>query len=200
MKKKILLAFLSLAFLGFPVFASDKFHVEALEDFSSENPNNFFKAKLIEDATFGETFMIKGDVINCEVKEVTDPTRAKRNARIYFKLLSYEDKIGVHNFNGVYVAKYAKTILSKEEIEKIPPKQAAKKTIRLAGNLVVAGFSTAFSFFDGVHYNKEGNRFKSGVKQAYDDSLFSYIGYGQEVEIKTGDEFYLIVKKFQEEK
>ena len=196
--KKTLLAFLSLAFLGFPAFAADKFHVEALEDFSSENPSNFFKAKLIEDTTLEESYMIKGDIINCELKEVTDPTRAKRNARIYFKLLCYEDKMGTHEFNSVYVAKYAKTILSKEEIEKIPPKQVAKKTIRLAGNFVAAGFSTVFSFFDGVHYNKEGNRFKSGVKQAYDDSLFSYIGYGQEVEIKTGDEFYLIVKRIQD--
>ena len=60
------------------------------------------------------------------------------------------------------------------------------------------GFSQALSFVDGAKTNTEGNRIKSGAKQVYDDSILSFIKYGNEIDIKKGDVFYLIVKEEKE--
>ena len=82
-----------------------------------------------------------------------------------------------------------------EEIKKIPPKKIVKKTASTVGSFFVKGFSYGVSFVDGFSENKEDNRLKSGAKQVYDDSFLSYIEYGSEVEIKEGDEFYLVISK-----
>lgn len=198
--KKILALFL-FVFLALSSFAlaKDNIKVTALSDYDSSSPKENFKAKLAEDGQIDGIYMIKGDILNCELIEIKDPTRAKRDAKIFFKLISYEDSKGTHYFKDNYAAKYAKTVLSKEEIEKIPPKTMAKKTARTVGNFFVSGFSYAFSFVDGAKENKENNRLKSGAKQAYKDSFFSYVEYGNEVQIKKGDEFYFQVKKYKED-
>ena len=82
-----------------------------------------------------------------------------------------------------------------EEIKKTPPKTIVKKTASTVGNFFVKGFSYGVSFVDGVKENKEDNRLKSGVKQVYDDSFLSLVEYGEEIEIKEGQEFYFVVKK-----
>ena len=113
---------------------------------------------------------------------------------------SYSDKKGTHKIEPKMIAKYTEKVLSVEEIKKTPPKKIAKKAVSTVGNFFVAGFSYGVSFVDGVKQNKEDNRLKSGVKQVYDDSFLSYVEYGHEVEIKEGQEFYLVVKKAKEEK
>lgn len=139
-------------------------------------------------------FMIKGDIINCSTLKVTDPKRAKRNAKIFFSLDSYVDSKGIHNFKRNLTGKYAKTVISKDNIKDIDAKKAAKSTAGMVGNHFIPGVSYGISFVDGVVENQEGNRLKSGAKQVYKDSFLSYVEYGEEIEIKEGDEFYLIVK------
>ena len=181
-----------------PVFAADKLHVSAMDNFSSINPSESFQVMLIEDSVLNDVYMIKGDILNCTLKKTTDPTRAKRDAKIYLNVVSYTDKKGTHEFSDKMIGKYAKKILSYEEVKKTPPKTIVKKTAGTVGNFFVKGFSYAVSFVDGFKENKEDNRLKSGAKQVYDDSFLSYVEYGQEVEIKEGDEFYLIVKKVKD--
>lgn len=185
--KKIILFF---CLLNSFCLASSKLHVEALEDFNSILPNKNFKVKLVEDSKIEDINMIRNDIINCELKEVKDPTRAKQNAKIFYILKSYEDNIGVHNFRDIYVAKYSKTI----PIENTG--QIAKKTATTVGSFFVKGLSYGVSFAEGVKNNEEDNRLVSGVKKVYDDSFLSLGEYGKEISIKKGDIFYLIVKKY----
>lgn len=191
--KKIL--FLFMIFLFSQAHAADKLHVSAMDNFSTKSPEKSFQVMLIEDATLNGVYMIKGDLLNCTLQKITDPTRAKRDAKIFFNLESYTDNKGTHEITPKMTAKYAKTILSVEEAKKIPPKTVAKKTVSTVGNFFVQGFSYGVSFVDGVKENEENNRLKSGAKQVYKDSFLSYVEFGHEVEIQEGDEFYLIVKK-----
>jgi len=194
MRKILILLVYCFAFCSFAC-AKDTLHVSALDDFDTENPSEYFQAKLLADGEIDGIYMIKGDILKLELKKVTDPTRAKRDAKIYFELTAYEDSKGEHKFQNSYVAKYSKSALNKEEIQKIPPKTVAKKAATTVGNFFVSGFSYAFNFVDGAKENSQNNRLKSGVKNAYEKSVFSYVEYGSEVQIKKGDEFYFKIKK-----
>ena len=182
-----------------PVFAADKLHVSAMNDFSSINPTQNFQVMLVEDGVLNGVYMLRGDILNCTLNKTTNPTRAKRDAKIYFNVISYSDKKGTHQIEPKMIAKYAEKVLSVEEVKKTPPKKIAKKAVSTVGNLFVTGFSYGVSFVNGVKENKEDNRLKSGVKQVYDDSFLSYVEYGHEVQIKEGQEFYFIVKKAKEQ-
>ena len=70
-----------------------------------------------------------------------------------------------------------------------------KIPIQTDGDFFVTGVSYGVSFVDGVITNNEENRLKSGVKQVYDDSFISLIELGDEIVIKKGDIFYLILKE-----
>ncbi len=182
-----------------PVFAADKLHVSAMNDFSSINPTQNFQVMLVEDGVLNGIYMLRGDILNCTLNKTTNPTRAKRDAKIYFNVISYSDKKGTHQIEPKMIAKYAEKVLSVEEVKKTPPKKIAKKAVGTVGNLFVTGFSYGVSFVDGIKENKEDNRLKSGVKQVYDDSFLSYAEYGHEVQIKEGQEFYFIVKRAKEQ-
>lgn len=194
--KKLILLFLIM--LISPVFASDKVHVRALDDFSTVEPKETFSVELIEDSSINGVFMLKGDKINCSLLKVTDPTRGKRDAKIFFVLNDYEDKSGSHEIKPLVVAKYAKSVLSVEEVKKTPKRKYVKKAIGTVGNFFYKGVSYGVSFVDGVAQNEEGNRLKSGAKQVYEDSFLSLVEEGQQIEIKTGDEFYFIAKAAKE--
>ncbi len=196
MLKKIII--LSI-FLTLGAFASDKVKVEALSDFSTVNPTKNFNVRLVEDSQIQGLFMLENDILNCKVEKVTDPKRAKLNAGIYLRVISYVDKKGTHKFSENLSAKYAKNVVNKEGIKSIPPKKVVKTTAGAVGSFFVKGISYGISFVDGVVTNEQDNRLKSGVKQVYDDSFLSLIEKGEEVEIKTGDVFYLIIKTDKEE-
>lgn len=196
--KKILLSSICAILMFSSAYASDKIHVKSLSEFSTTNPVEAFKVEVIEDGEVDNMHVIKGDIINCTLEKVTDPKRAKQNAKIYLNVVSYEDKLGEHSFMNPLRAKYAKSVISVEEMQKIPPKQVAKKTVSTVGNFFVKGVSYCVSFVDGFSQNKEDNRLKSGAKQVYDDSFLSLVNYGSQVAIDVGDEFYLIVSKKKE--
>ena len=194
--KKLLL--LSILFLNLSAFASDKLHVKALENYSSETPKEIFQVKLIEDKTVNELYILSGTVLNCKLLKIKDPTRAKMDAKVYFRLISYTDSTGEHKFPKNLTAKYAKKVLNKESIKSIPPKTVVKATTSIAGDLIAPGISTVVSFVDGAVTNQENDRLVSGAKQVYKDSLLSYVEYGEAIYIQEGDTFYLVVKPTKE--
>ena len=76
--------FLILALLGQPVFAKTV-AVEAMSDFTTENPPKEMSVKLLEDVVVDENLTIKAeDIIDGTVIDVTDPKRLKRNATFTF--------------------------------------------------------------------------------------------------------------------
>ncbi|MBQ7286799.1 MAG: hypothetical protein IJW73_03455 [Candidatus Gastranaerophilales bacterium] len=189
--KKLLL--LSIVLLNLSAFASDKLHVKALEDYSSENPKEVFQVELLESKMVNELYILDGSVLNCKLLKVKDPKRAKMNAKVYFRLISYDDNRGQHKFPRNLTAKYAKKILNKEAIKSVPPKTYVKAATSIAGDMIVPGISTAVSFVDGAITNQENDRLVSGAKQVYKDSILSYVEYGEAIEIKKDDVFYLVV-------
>lgn len=194
--KKILL---TLALLSlFSANAAERLHVSAMDDFSSVNPSESFRVKLLEDSQMSGIFMLKGDIIHCSLDKVTDVKRLKRDAKAYFNILAYEDVKGKHDVSDKLIGQYAKRVLNKEEIKKIPPKNVVKKTAGVVGDYFLTGISKGISFVDGMIENKEDNRFKSGAKRVYEDSLLSYVEYGEEIDIKIDDTFYLVVKEKKE--
>ncbi|MBQ2983935.1 MAG: hypothetical protein IJD57_03980 [Candidatus Gastranaerophilales bacterium] len=182
-----------LIFLTSTVFASTKIQLEALENFSTNNPSATFSAKIANDVQLDEINLSKDDIINCTLNKTTAPKRAKMDAKIYFNLLNYQNEQGEHAFSKEYVGKYKSEILI-EKVKNTSPKKVIKSTAGAIGNHYVPGVSQAISFVDGVVTNEEENRLKSGFVQVYKDSPLSYVEKGEEVEIKKGDIFYLLVK------
>ena len=82
----------------------------------------------------------------------------------------------------------------KEELKKIPPFKVMKNAALMVGNYFVKGLSIAYHFGEGFVKNEKDNRFKSGVTNAYEESPLSYIGEGEQLDIKVGDDFYLVFK------
>ena len=95
--------------------------------------------------------------------------------------------------------KYSKTVLSKEELKKIPPAKVIKSAALMVGNYFVKGLSIGVSFVEGFAKNEKDNRFKSAVANAYEESPLSYVSEGEQLDIKVGDDFYLVFKTEEDE-
>ena len=69
-----------------------------------------------------------------------------------------------------------------------------KNGVLMVGSYFVKGLSIGVSFVEGFAKNEKDNRFKSGVANAYEESPISLVEKGDELEIKTGDDFYFVFK------
>lgn len=186
MKKLCLSILCILGLLSQPVFAK-MVAVQALDDFSTENPSRVMSVKMLEDITLDETLTFKtGDILDGKVVDVTDPKRLKRNATFSFVPLSYKNENGeVIEIKGYYPAKYS-TKLNKGEI--------AKTAALGVGSFFVKGLSLGYSAVEGAIKNEKHNRFKSSVTEIYEDSPFSYVEKGGEIIIQKDQPFFLNFK------
>lgn len=163
--------------------------VEALSDFSSINPPKTMTIKVVADVYNDENQLAvpKGTVINGKIVDVKDPKRLKRNATFSFVPTTYTDANGnVNKVKRHFAGKYTTPI---------DKKKLAKNAALGVGNYFVKGLSMGYNTLEGVVKNEEDNRLKSGAKALYKSSPISYIEEGQDIEIKTGEIFYL---KFNE--
>lgn len=178
--------FFILALLGQPVFAKTV-AVEAMSDFTTENPPKEMSVKLLEDVVVDENLTIKAeDIIDGTVIDVTDPKRLKRNATFTFVPTSYKDKDGkVVVIKNYCPAKYT-TKVNKGEL--------AKSAVLGVGNFFVKGLSIGYSAVEGAIKNEKDNRFKSSVNEVYQDSPLSYVEKGAELIIEKGQVFFLNFK------
>lgn len=163
--------------------------VEALNNFSTANPPKTMTIKVVADVYNDENQLAvpKGTVINGKIVDVKDPKRLKRNATFSFVPTTYTDANGnVNKVKRHFAGKYTTPI---------DKKKLAKNAALGVGNYFVKGLSMGYNTLEGVVKNEEDNRLKSGAKALYESSPISYIGEGQDIEIKTGEIFYL---KFNE--
>ncbi len=186
MKKFFILFALIIAFLGQSAMAAT-IRVQALEDFTTENPIEYMSVKTLDDLTLDETLVIKsGSVIKGQITDVKSPKRLKRNANFRFIPLSYTDANGkVIDIDGYYPAKYT-TKLNKGEL--------AKSAALSVGNYFVKGLSMGYSAIEGAVKNEKDNRFKSSVNAVYEDSPFSYVEKGKDIVIQKEQLFLLNFK------
>ena len=181
----ILFAFISV-FVCQPVFA-ETIRVQALEDFTTENPLGYMSVKAMDDLVLDEDLIIKSEsIIKGKIVDVKSPKRLKRNANFKFIPLSYKEENGkVIEINGYYPAKYT-TKLNKGEL--------AKSAALSVGNYFVKGLSMGYSAIEGAVKNEKDNRFKSSVNAVYEDSPFSFVEKGQDIVIAKDQLFLLNFK------
>ena len=175
--------FLLLIMLSQPVLAKP-IAVEALSDFTTENPPKEMSIKLLEDIAVDDTLTIKAEtIVDGNVVDVTDPKRLKRNASFTFVPTSYKDERGqVVVIKNYYPAKYT---------TKVNKGQLAKSAALSVGNFFVKGLSIGYSAVEGAIKNEKDNRFKSSVTEVYQDSPLSYVEKGEELVIEKGQLFFL---------
>ena len=189
--KKIIILLMALL-LPSSVFAAVQVKVSAVDEFHTKKPADSIRVKVREDIVLGDYDLKQNDILKCSVCKVDNPKRGKRTAVFYVHPTSITSSDQVRSINEDYYGKYSKTVLSKEELKNIKPGKVIKKTALTIGSHFVKGLSTGVAFAEGVIKNDEDNRLKSGVVEAYKESPLSYIDKGEELDINTGDEFYLV--------
>lgn len=194
MIKKTLLVLFCIIFQVSATMAAVQMKVSAQKEFRTDKPDYNINVKVLKDTELGNYEIPEGAILECKILEIVDPKRGKRNAGFYVKPESY-----FYNGNNFQIkediyGKYSKTVLSKEELKKIPPAKMVKNAALAVGNHFVKGLSLGVSMVEGVIKNEEDNRIKSGVKKVYKDSPLSYVEEGEQLDLKPGDEFYLVFK------
>lgn len=192
--KKILLSILALLISNMICSASTNIKVEAMENFNTAAPSQVLDVKVLNDTKVNEHSLKSGSTLRCKVVKIVPPKRGKRNASFYLMPYQYVDGWNVVTIQNEYIGKYSKSVISKEELKNLDKGKAVKGVASTVGGYFVKGLGQGISFTQGVIQNEEGNRLVSGVEQVYKDSPLSYIENGNEVEIKTGDIFYLKFK------
>lgn len=185
MLKKILFGCL-LTLIASPVLAVSV-KVKALTPFSTENPADTISVELLEDCELSDTLTLyKGDIIYGKTSDVISPKRLKRNASFSVIPESYVSKDGaMHTFNENLKGKYSMHMDKKE---------LAKSASLTVGSYFVKGLSLGVNAVEGAIKNEEGNRFKSSVVNVYENTPFSYVETGNELNILEGDIFWLKFK------
>ena len=197
--KKILLILALMFFQITACHAAVQMKVVALEEFKTDAPSETIKVKVLQDTVLGSYDIGVNSVLECQVLRIVDPKRLKRNASFYVKPLSYTVDGTVCEIEEEYYGKYSAFVLSKEEVKEIPAGKVIKKAAMTVGDYFVKGLSTCVAFVQGFAKNEKDNRLKSGVVNAYEESPLSYISEGQQLDIKVGDDFYLVFKTKEDE-
>lgn len=192
--KKLLLILSALLIIN-PVMAKSV-KVEALSDFSTENPPQFWRLKVVEGFVADNNFVVHpNSIIEGKITDVTSPKRMKRNASFTFIPHTYYDpQIGyTKDVKRDFEGKYSKK-------SEITAKKVAKKGAITAGNILVSGFiGPGVALVEGAVKNEEGNRAKSAVVSVYESTPLSLANKGAEMEFKKGQVFYMNFKLKGEE-
>ena len=188
MKKFILL--LSALLIMNPSFAKTV-KVEALSDFSTANPPNTWKLKVIDSFVADNGISVHANtIVEGDIIDVTSPKRLKRAASFTFVPRTYYDpQVGYtedvkRDFKGKYSSR-----------TEITPTYVVKKGAITAGSILVGSFvAPAVGLVEGAVKNNEGNRAKSAVVSAYENTPLSYASKGKELEFKKGQVFLMNFK------
>ncbi len=194
MLKKLLTVFVFLIIPMQTVFSADQIKVVATEEFRTDNPAEMINVQVMKASALGRYELKENDVLHCQVLKIADPKRLKRSAGFYVKPVAYTSDGETIKIKDELYGKYSKHVLSKEELKEIEPGKVIKGAALTVGNYFVKGLSIGVSFVEGVVKNEKDNRLKSGVVNAYESSPLSYVEKGEQLDIKVGDDFYLVFK------
>lgn len=194
MKNKIILSILSMVLTILTAQASDKVHVAAIEEFSTNNPPKTVDVRVVDTSTMGHYILKKDDILHCNVIEVTNAKRGKRAASFTVCPTSFTSEGQTTKIDENYYGKYSAKVFSKEELKNIDKMQVGKKAAVTVGNHFMKGVAPAVSLAEGIIKNEDGHPLQSGIKQVYKDSPLSYVEKGKELDLTSNDEFYLIFK------
>ena len=188
MKKFLLIL---VAFLIIQPVMAKSIKVQAMSNFSTVRPPKVWKVKILESFVADNGIVVHQDtVIEGDIVNVKSPQRLKRNATFKFVPKTYFDpqvgeaKIVKRDFEGKYS--------SRGELD---AKTLAKKGAVSAGNMFIGSFvAPTVGFVEGAIKNERGNRVKSAAISAYESTPLSYANKGKEIEIKSGQIFFMNFK------
>jgi len=162
--------------------------VDSASTFSTSNPPKIFQIKLNKKMTISNVDLYQNTIVNCEISEVKSPKRLKRDATFTFVPVSYiNDNNEVVELNKISKMQYIKTLEAKNAA-----KSVAKKAAKTVGGRVVPGLGIGLSAIEGAVSAEKGQKTKSAIHNVYEDSPFSLVENGKELNIYEDD--VLIVK------
>lgn len=188
MKKFLLIL---VAFLIIQPVMAKSIKVQAMSNFSTVRPPKVWKVKILESFVADNGIVVHQDtVIEGDIVNVKSPQRLKRNATFKFVPKTYFDpqvgeaKIVKRDFEGKYS--------SRGELD---AKTLAKKGAVSAGNIFIGSFvAPTVGLVEGAIKNERGSRVKSAAISAYESTPLSYANKGKEIEIKSGQIFFMNFK------
>lgn len=186
--KKIILILLLL--IACPVFAKNV-KVEAVSDFSTENPPEVWSVKVVEGfTTKGGYPVYAGSIIKGRIENVKDPKRLKRNATFTFIPTDYFD------YNTQQWFRVEQSLTAKySSLSDVDAKSIAKTGAVAVGNKLLDGvFGPGIALVEGAVKNEQGNRAKSAVVSVYESTPLSYANKGKELVIEQGRIFVMNFK------
>lgn len=164
-------------------------HVETVTPFSTPMPPQTVKLKSLGEMRLTqEVFIDYGDILVGEITDIKSPKRLKRNATFKFRIYYVEA------FNGKTMSLSEHNIGKYTNEFKVNKRKLATSAALKVGEMFASGISIGYRAVEGAVENHEDGVVKGAVENVYDNSLFSYIKKGVEVEKKTGDKFYLSLK------
>lgn len=168
---------------------ADTMAVQSVTRVSTTSPEKIIKVRVIRDCTLADIPLKIGYILEGKMLSVTDPKRLKRNASFTFYPMNYTDLDGTTTHIPVL---YVGTFSPKFEID---AGSLAKSAALSVGDHFVKGISMGFYAVQGAVQNKEGNVLTSAVSNVYENSIFSYIEKGKQLDIPPSTCFGL---KFKE--
>lgn len=187
-KAVILLAFLFAAIMP---ASAETIKVEALSDFTTENPPETLTVKAVTDLNLDDELLIlEGNILKGDIVDVSSPKRLKRDATFSFILTEYTDNYGiVHK-----VERIDNKIVKGKFTTRFDYKGVAKSAALSVGNHFVKGLSMGYAAVEGAVKNEEGSRLKSGAVSLYESTPLSYVEKGQDIVIDKNQVFILNFK------
>ena len=160
--------------------------VEAMTPYNSNTPADTMLLRVIT-PTYIEDFGIlqQGDILDATIVRAKDNTRLKQNATFSVKIYKITYANGETQYPENLYAKYT------TEWDKI---ETSKSIALSVGNKFVKGLTFGYRTLEGAIKNPEGNRAKSAGVALYNATPLSLISKGENIEIKTGDNFLLNIE------
>lgn len=188
--KKIIYTFIALMFLQVSSLSAT-IKVEALNDFSTENPSESLAVKAVTPLELDDIIIKPDYILTGDIVDVKPPKRLKRDARFSFVLTHYTDENG--NFHSV------KKGIKGKYTNRFDYKSAAKSAALGVGNHFLTGLSAGYYALEGAVKNEEDNRLKSSAVSVYENSPLSYVEKGEHLNISKNQIFILKFKLKDEE-
>lgn len=197
--KKILVLFFCFVYISVPAFAAKgvKFLVESCCDF---NPEHIAATQLTfktdSEVEFDENLTIPEDsLLTARFISSTREKRFHKNGFFTCKLIKYTNKDG----EEIYVKDRNLKMIGKR-YEKIDGVEAAETgaefTATTVAGFLLPGVDIAYYFVKGAIQNtKADTRFKSGVHNAYDNSIMWVFLKGKPITFSKGDSLSILMCK-----
>ena len=165
--------------------------MEMVSQFHSDKPAKYVELKFQGDATIYNSIIYSGTIVNCEVIDVSEPKRLKRNASFTCipKTYTYYNS-EPEAFKTKIKIKYIRILDSK-----IIAMNAATSVASFAASKFVPGLGLGINAVEGAIEAEDGERLKSAATNLYEHTPFSYIRKGYYETINIGDTILVRITK-----